>query len=229
MDATALTSTEFDSGTPRGLSAVFHAISEPGTYRLRSQSEQEIRFVRRIEVHDDAPPINRDENTVDLSSRVSPASVLELPTGSSLVIHSSGRAIGRGGAPLAAELAEADGRVRWTSTRLERGDLFAVVPLRPGTYELRDRERTTTLQVLYPDPRPSAGSDGDGALGVPLRPDDPFVEPPVLACGQGLILTATEGARFRLQLREPDDGPEDLAAWKAAHDRTLVARFSVTA
>lgn len=117
----------------------------------------------------------------------------------------------------------------WDSRSLMDGDLFAFVLVRPGLYVVGDQRSgwSQKLRVVYPDPRKLGGS--------PLRPKPAVDRLKVTARGgptlefvpgQGISVAASRATHFQVRLERPDDGPEDLAAWKQRLDEEALAAFS---
>ena len=115
----------------------------------------------------------------------------------------------------------------WTSRELQDGDWFGCMPLRPGRYRLTNRlsQAEALVVVRYPDPRidrdPTQHAEpvrirAGGGFG----PDQVEIFP-----GQPLVIQITAPAHLVLALFEPDDGPADLAAWRARHDAEALAKI----
>jgi hypothetical protein len=111
------------------------------------------------------------------------------------------------------------GEVDWDSRRLERRDVFACLPLRPGEYRLTNTIGTAErrLVVPYPDPRNNSGTRPDSLEPVRIRSRDiARTGELTVRAGQGFVVDIDAAARLSLALRMPDDGPADLPAWREA-------------
>lgn len=235
MDLQSLLLTHFDSGTPQGLATVIHTLAEPGQWRLEASEGERVRVSMTFTAVEpskaDPPDPDGAVVDIDLAEMVGrrPAKPLSFSgiagplqglVGGAIQFGSLRPRVRRGQLPYSVRLAQyARGHDAWNSLALHEGDVFAVVPMRPGLYALRDigTGRDGRVRVRYPDPREP------GTQPSPERPADPFATVTTLACGQGLVLTAAQGSRFVLELVEPDDGPRELRDWQAALDRQLLA------
>jgi hypothetical protein len=117
--------------------------------------------------------------------------------------------VGSGPGGLAARVGPVDEQLRreaFDSRKLGKSDIIAVTLLRPGTYRATFGRGGANLRVAYPDPkrgmRPmdpvvfEASEDG-------LQPDGAELQPT-----QGQLYRLGSGGRLRIELVEPDDGPE---------------------
>ncbi|WP_153800502.1 hypothetical protein [Foetidibacter luteolus] len=105
----------------------------------------------------------------------------------------------------------------WDSRKLDAGDFFAFMLLRPGKYSFSNRisGAECLLTVAYPDPRQNSKAEGKEAEPVRLRTEyDANWEPLTIKPGQGVVVEVNNPSRLYCDLREVDDGPEDLIAWK---------------
>lgn len=227
MDLQALLTIRFDSAMPTGLSTLVHPFARAGQWQLEGCHGDQVRVRVPLTVSA-AKPADLGEPVVAIdagelaSGQLRARWSLEAATlvgvvGGALQV-SCARPPRRGLDGL--RLVDGHRQVAWSSAALAEGDVFALVPFRPGRYLVRDlgAGQRGELYVRYPDPRyPQPDLP-------PLRCEGDLVASMDLACGQGLVLTARAGSRFLVELDEPDDGPADLREWQARHDRELMQR-----
>ena len=120
----------------------------------------------------------------------------------------------------------ADGGDGWDSRTLREGDVFSLVLLRPGAYQMVNATSgaSASLRVIYPDPR-SNTRDRVPLTPAEIRlssrgfePDDTTLRP-----GQGIIVRVGSEARIVIRLTAEDDGPPDLAEWRRGETDRLMA------
>lgn len=112
----------------------------------------------------------------------------------------------------------------WDSRRLQKGDYFACLPLRPGRYRLANllSQADAELVMHYPDPR--TRDPARRMEPVRVRAGEQFSPARVeLFPGQPLIVAVDAPAHLTLTLEIPDDGPSDLAAWRERRDFEALA------
>lgn len=112
----------------------------------------------------------------------------------------------------------------WDSRRLQKGDYFACLPLRPGSYRLANLLNQANAEVVihYPDPR--TRDPAPAMEPVRVRAGEQFSSARVgLFPGQPLIVAIDAPAHLTLVLETPDDGPSDLAAWRERRDFEALA------
>ncbi len=121
-----------------------------------------------------------------------------------------------------------DQDIAWDSRSLQAGDLFAFLPLRPGRYTLTDHLASSEcfVTVLYPDPRSNKGSRPPQPEPVRLRAAGSFDMGEVTVVpAQGIVVEVEAPAHLTFILQAPDDGPAELAEWRAAQEREMWLRF----
>jgi hypothetical protein len=221
---------DLDSGALTMKCVVAHPMVERGAYRgtLAIGDDPRATFLVEVSSPEDSPQAMIDAHELQLLARHAPpdgiAKRVRVRQGGFVVLHVSA---GEGGHHVTFQGADS-GREDWDSRRLEQGDIFSAVPLRPGTYSLANRlaERSpaTSVTVSYPDPR-QVSSDSARARPRYLHYDrQGFSQGAVeLQPGQGLVITVREAARFTLTLTRPDHGPADLASWRE-EQRALLMR-----
>lgn len=115
----------------------------------------------------------------------------------------------------------------WDSRKLQKGDYFACLPLRPGRYRLANHLSQANAEIIihYPDPR--LPRDPSRLMKqARLRAGKQFSPSAVeLFPGQPLIVAVDAPAHLTLTLESPDDGPTDLAAWRESRDAEALAAF----
>jgi hypothetical protein len=202
---------------------------EPGVYRgtLAIGDRTVSTFLVEVNVSDDSAQAMIDAHELQFLARNAPpdgiAKRVRIRKGGFLVLHVSA---GEGGHH--ATLAGSEARGGWDSRRLERGDIFSAIPLRPGMYALGNsldqRNPASAVTVIYPDPR-HVSHDLARSRPLYLHYDRRGFSLPTLELqpGQGIVITVKEPARFNLTLQRPDDGPPDLARWRE-EQHTLLMR-----
>jgi hypothetical protein len=99
----------------------------------------------------------------------------------------------------------------WDSRRLEAGDHYACMPLRPGLYAVVNQltAARAAVRVTYPSPGSAPGGPG-AALGPALIKAGGIMHPDELTIRPGQVLVFEIGARSHLtvDLQTPDDGPD---------------------
>jgi hypothetical protein len=222
MRATALTATSFDSAKLSGLASIAHPMREPGHWRLEVHGRRlPIQSLDIIVREGGAPRLVVDFSSPSTDSDCCAAGDRFLaPNG---MINLNTGATGQGGFAL---LFRSDAREpAWDSRQLEPGDLYACMPLRPGTYLVSNQsgDARASVSVNYPDPRAVAQGSrlASGAVhlqvGAAITPGEGRIDP-----GLVLILTIKTRSHLSLELERADDGPTDLAAWKAARNRDVL-------
>lgn len=231
-----LTVTEHDSGALGGTAAIAHPLGQAGDWELVVGRAAGLPLATvELRVRDDAAS---SVAAVDLSatdragrSRYAgePVDVLSVRTGGYVRLQ----ALEVGGAlyallrpsPTSQTPGLAAGGAPWDSRVLQARDLFVCLPLRPGRYTLANQlgNSRCAVTVRYPDPRHNRGTPPPQPEPVQVRCGNTFApESLVLTPGQGLIVEVHAQARVTLTLDAPDDGPPDLAAWRAAHDAEVL-------
>jgi hypothetical protein len=216
--------TDFDSAVLRGTAIIAHRLDNPGRWRLLLHAPPRRQFVRQvIKVVDGAPGML----TVELPAGVAPYAA-EVAEG---VVCPGGYL--RLQAPVGGEMfvqltPPGCDQPAWDSRTLQPGDHYICLPLRPGRYRLVNKRSAATadLAIRYPDPRATAA--GRSLATEPIRvlagevftPKDLSIDP-----GQPLAIEVAATAHLVLTLLDPDDGPSDLAAWRAHHDEQLLQAF----
>ena len=143
-------------------------------------------------------------------------------TGGYMVLHVGN---GEGGYHVLLRNTSIKQRSLWDSQRLEAGDIFSAIPLRPGSYTLSNvagNMVSTRLVVTYPDPRHNTKGR--------LRPTPVYAsfdrrnfDPERLEIypGQGIVIATKDHARFVLTLEQPDDGSDEIRQWHAQQQAEL--------
>jgi hypothetical protein len=233
---------DLDSAALTQLGQIIHPFAHPGAYRGTVWLGEEPVADFRLRVNDDAQA-ESDPVYVDLyglhrralTSRADEsADTLEIGAGGyacfylswgeggyAVTVEGAARPEHKGGA-VADRPAEGD----FDSRRLGAGDIFVATPLRPGSYQLVNREGDSTCSVIvrYPDPRqqrdPTATRPGEVACR-----DGGFVpEALSLLPAQGIIVRLETPAHLRLALKHPDHGPEDLRQLRARRQKAVRLR-----
>lgn len=208
-DRNLFTQIGLDSGALTMLGAVVHTFGEPGEYRGTAQ-------------RGDGPEATF-QVTVDRSCAVAQVNIDLATLGSEddgcgdtrrFVVHPKGYAAfrvsgGSGGYWVNLRPADEDPAVKaYDTRRLEEGDIFAAMVLRPGRYTIENTlsKARGELTVAYPTMgkvayRPPASLEVE--CGETIKPRAIRLMP-----GQGLNVHVTAPARIKIALVEPDDGPK---------------------
>ena len=118
-----------------------------------------------------------------------------------------------------------DKKVLWDSRKLDAGDVFAFMLLRPGKYIFSNYASgaENPLTVTYPDPRQNSKMKKIQFEQIKLKTFDEWNWDPVsIRPGQGVVIEVDKPSRFYGDLREADDGPADLKAWRNELNRNLI-------
>jgi hypothetical protein len=219
---------DLDSGSLTMKSVVAHPMVEPGVYRgtFAIGDRSVSTFLIEVSDSDDPLQVMIDAHELQLLARNAPpdgiARRVRIRKGGFLVLHVTA---GEGGHH--ATLIGSETRGGWDSRRLERGDIFSAIPLRPGMYTLANsldqRSPAAAVTVIYPDPR-HVSHDLARSRPLYLHYDRHgfSVRTIELQPGQGIVITVKELARFNLTLQRPDDGPPDLARWREEQHALLM-------
>jgi hypothetical protein len=135
-------------------------------------------------------------------------------TGHRFVVHPRGHLVFRvGGGPGGQHVNlrrndEDPDRRAYDTRELQPGDRFSGMLLRPGTYLLRNEVSGAQARVRVAYPRPEERRYDppppfEARCGDRIEPEEIRLEPL-----QGLNLEVTARARVRIELVDPDDGPQ---------------------
>jgi hypothetical protein len=236
-----LTIFDFDSAALAGTASVLHALREAGEWTATVFREQGRPLAStEIRVRDDAVTwlASVDLSTVEQAGRArwagEPVNSQVVRTGGYLQLQASQLpggffvTLARSG-PASDRVVGTQHEISWDSRSLTPNDLFVCLPLRPGRYVLANTlaQSQCALVVRYPDPRAVDRSRPPRPEPVRIRVAESFAPATVtLTPGQGLVLEAVVRARLTLTLETRDDGPPELAAWRAAHDAEAWRAFN---
>jgi hypothetical protein len=210
---------EFDSATLARAASIAHRMLKPGRWRLEVRNVAGRILARTFFRVADGAPVAA---AVNIGAADGQPNEVALRPGGYLSLNSSLRRD-----PVFALLfAEEGEETVWDSRRLEPGDGFACLPMRPGRYRLANKLNDTEsgLTIAYPDPRATAAGRRLAVGPVRVRAGE-RIEPAqlVLDPGQPLVVDVAVAARIVLTLEAPDDGPPDLAEWKARRNEEALA------
>lgn len=199
-----------DSGALTQLGAVVHAFGEPGEYRGTARRGDLPEATFQVSVD---PGCAIAQVNIDLAMLVED----DDPCGDDtrrFTVHPQGFAVfrvskGSGGYSVNVRRADENRAVKaYDSRRLEEGDIFAAMLLRPGRYSIANElsKARGEVTVAYPTVgktayRPPAALHVD--CGDSIKPSAIRLKP-----AQGLNIHATGPARIAIELVEPDDGPK---------------------
>ncbi|EHK53549.1 hypothetical protein [Allomesorhizobium alhagi] len=105
----------------------------------------------------------------------------------------------------------------WDSRRLSRGDLFAFLVFRPGSYLMTNEIGGLACEILveYPDPRKNTAKTKPPFEPVRLSSAQIAKSERIrMKPGQGMVVDVESAARLTFVLRSADDGPPDIAEWR---------------
>jgi hypothetical protein len=224
FDPYLFSQTGVDSGVLTMLGVVVHSFGEPGEYRGTVHREEAPEATFTISV-DKAAAVA--QATIDLARLTNPhpsGCDCGADHGAHFVVHPRGFAVfhvsgGRGGYWATVRRADEDPDVvAYDTRRLEPGDTFSAMLLRPGSYSLRNDLSDAYGEIVVPYPtvgdkpfRPPPPADVE--CGGAFEPRELRLHPT-----QGLNIRIVEPARVRIELVEPDEGPgrpsRRRAGWK---------------
>jgi hypothetical protein len=223
FDQNLFTQIGLDSGSLTMLASVVHTFSEPGEYRGAVHLGEQVESVFYVKADNNSPvaQVNIDLDSLTSSPTNAPASDGcckggEKKTANEFVVNPKGYAVfhvagGAGGYYVHLRKADQDPKQKiFDSRKLEEGDIYSAVILRPGRYSITNtltKGAAGDLIVHYPavgktgyrPPAPvqiEAGEKG-------FQPDRIEVHP-----GQGLSFHFKQPSRIKIELVKPDDGPK---------------------
>ena len=220
MPSANLVQTSFDSARLSRLASIAHPMREPGHWRLEAHGARGLR-VQAFDIivrEGGAPRVAVDvapTNPADQSRAVGDR--LLAPHGMINLSISAG-----GGGAFALLYGARASEPVWDSRVLEPGDHYACMPLRPGSYVVSNvsGDARAALRVNYPDPRAIAQGNRLASgpvhlkIGRAITPGDQRIDP-----GQVLVFAIETRSHLSVALETADDGPPDLAEWRAARNR----------
>jgi hypothetical protein len=205
-----------DSGSLTMLGAVVHSFGEPGEYRgvLYRGTESEAVFYITADKNSPVAQVNIDLAMLDKAvtdeckstqGRHEPGSHYIVNPKGYVVFHVSS---GEGGYAVRIMRGEEEGQKTFDSRKLEEGDSFSAIVIRPGTYSITNL--TTKAKGEAVVAYPTIGKKA-------YRPVDPMriectheaIEPKriKLQPGQGMLYLFKTPSRIKIELLKPDDGP----------------------
>ena len=215
-----------DSGALTMLGALVHSFEEAGEYRGTARRGDLPEATFRVSVDPDCAIAQAD---IDLAALVDD----DDRCGDDVrrfTVHPRGFAVfrvskGSGGYWVNVRRADEDRAVKaYDSRRLEQGDIFSAMLLRPGRYSIENAlskargEVTvaypTTGKTAYRPPPPL-----EAECGETIKPKAIHLKPV-----QGLNIHATGPARVRISLLEPDDGPRSRPGPATRRPRTAARK-----
>ncbi len=229
LDRNFFTQVGLDSGSLTMLGVIVHSIGEPGEYRgvVLSGEQTAASFYVSVERECAVAQVN-----IDLAGLAgsAPAGAAETEGGDSdcgcgqetggdaaghYTVHPKGYVVfrvsgGAGGYAVNVRKAVEDPELQpYDSRRLQPGDIFSAILIRPGRYSIRNAlsDAKGEVTVSYPGSEPR---------NAPYRPPAPetvelgdTIEPARIALKpmQGLNFNVRSEARIVIDLEEADDGP----------------------
>lgn len=219
MFPTMMSRTGFDSAALAGMASIAHPLREPGYWRLAAAGEgTPSRHGVDIVVREGG----QARLGLDLACPAPEPRDVLAPAG---MLNLAARDA-RGGCHALLYRGDKD-EPAWDSRLLQPGDLYACLPLRPGTYRIANvlNGAAGTLRVAYPDPREIA--DGRQLASTPVHlgagsaitPTGQVIDP-----GQALVFAIDSACRLTVTLEQADDGPPDLAAWRERRSQAALEK-----
>lgn len=220
-----LTMTDFDSAALRGTAIIAHRMNRPGRWRLSLHTPSHRSTVNQIiKVVENGPPMLAVGTPPDAGRYAQSASEGVLAPGGHLRLQAPA------GGSVFGQIYPADGdQPVWDSRALEPGDHYILLPMRPGRYRMANQHNAAhaDLVIRYPDPRGLVAGRRLATDSVCVVAGDAFA-PSHLSIDPGqpvaIEFTATRG-QVVLTLVQADDGPSDLAEWRARHEATVLQAF----
>jgi len=224
FDQNLFTQIGLDSGSLTMLASVVHTFPEPGEYRGAVHLGEKVESVFYIKADKNSPvaQVNIDLGSLTASAAPASGSGCGCEEGAKegrneFVVNPKGYAVfhvsaGAGGYYVHLRKADQDPKQKvFDSRKLEEGDIYSAVILRPGRYSVINalgKGAAGELTVHYP-------SDGKKAYRppAPLRVEvgEKGFEPKKIEIhpGQGISFHFQQSARIKIELVKPDDGPKD--------------------
>ena len=217
FDRHLVTQVGLDSGALTRLGVVVHNEPEPGEYRgsVQVDDRSEGTFSVSVDRASTAAQVDIDLSALGGDGAASPGCCGDHgESGHRFVVHPRGHLVfrvgsGPGGHHVTLRGADEDEQVLAYDTRqLQEGDVFSAMVLRPGTYKVRNElsGARAALRVAYPSPvdgRYNPAPPFEVQCGERIEPDGIDLAPM-----QGINVHITAPARVRIDLVEPDDGPQ---------------------
>jgi len=208
VDRHLFTQIGLDSAALTMLGVLVHRFEEPGQYRGTARRGDLPEATFQVSVD---PSCAVAQVTIDLATLAGEDDACG--DARRFTVHPKGYAVfrvseGNGGYWVNVRRADEDPNVKaYDSRRLEQGDIFSAVLLRPGRYSIENAlsKARGEVTVAYPTMgktayRPPAPLEAE--CGDTIKPKAIRLKPV-----QGLNIHVTASARIRITLLEPDDGP----------------------
>lgn len=199
-----------DSGALTQLGALVHSFQEAGEYRGTARRGELPEATFQVSVDPGCAIAQVDIDLAALADEDDPCG----DDARHFTVHPKGFAVfrvsnGSGGYWVNVRRADEDRAVKaYDSRRLEQGDIFSAMLLRPGRYSIKNElsKARGEVTVAYPTVgktayRPPAALNAE--CGGTIKPSAIRLKP-----AQGLNIHATGAARIKIALVEPDDGPK---------------------
>jgi hypothetical protein len=231
LDRNFFTQVGLDSGSLTILGVIVHSFGEPGQYRgvVLSGEQAEATFYVSVERECAVAQVNID--LAELAGSA-PAGTTQAKSSDSdcgcggqaaaagdaaghYTVHPKGYAVfrvsgGAGGYAVNVRKAVEDPELQpYDSRKLQPGDIFSAILMRPGRYSIRNALSKAKAEVTVSYP-------GGGSRKTPYRPPAPEtvelgkkIEPARIALKplQGLNFNVNAEARIVIELEQADDGP----------------------
>lgn len=224
MRSNMLTTTNFDSAALYGFASIAHSLREAGHWRL------EIHNIKNLLIwHADVVVRDGGQSKLAVQLQYTTESntcciAREQVIAPGGMISLNGTTIERGGGFALLFRGKSNDPI-WDSRVLTSGDYFACMPLRPGRYRVNNLldGAQCSLHVNYPDPRRTvqglrlASDPIHIKVGRTLVPGELCIDP-----GQLLVFAIEAKSHLTVTLEATDDGPSELAEWRALRGRQVL-------
>lgn len=223
FDQNLFTQIGLDSGSLTLLASVVHSFPEPGAYRGAVHLGEKVESVFYINADNNSPvaQVNIDLGSLTAGPATSSAAGCccedtAKNAANEFVVNPKGYAVfhvtsGAGGYYVHLRKADQDPNQKiFDSRKLEEGDIYSAVILRPGRYSITNtlgKGTSGELTVHYPSVgktayRPPAPLHVD-VSEKGFQPHKIEVHP-----GQGILFHPRQPSRIKIELVKPDDGPK---------------------
>lgn len=198
---------DLDSAALAGTAVIAHQLAERGDWGFAvGGRDSQTPGTGIVRVLDEEGPFHA---ALDLGA---PAEILSLRKGGYLRLGAGTN----GGGFVTLRGPEGTGAA-WDSRRLSRGDVFAFLVFRPGSYALTNEIDGSACEIIvkYPDPRKNTAETKPPFEPVRLSSARIAKRKPIrMKPGQGVVVDVVAAAWLTFVLRSADDGPPDLAEWR---------------
>lgn len=233
FDPNLFTQIGLDSGSLTMLASVVHTFPEAGEYRGAVHLGEKVESVFYIKADKSSPVAQVNIDLVSLTTPPAQGTGCCCPESKEVqnqfVVNPKGYAVfhvsaGAGGYYVHMRKADEDQNQKiFDSRKLEEGDIYSAVILRPGRYSVTNALGKTAAGELT-IPYPSVGKTGyRPPAPVRVEVGEKGLEPRKIEAhpGQGILFHFKQPSRIKIELVKPDDGPghpsePSRAGWRKA-------------